>query len=251
MTTDKPFMWGLEFVRDFISLTQAWDSIGILTFSNGVEDSLPLSPNRQALTAEIQKLAVTDWRHVKGLRKTALRDALVSALGTLKNPHVGDAICVVSDGGENASRSSTAGLESVLASAGVRLYAFIPVWRFSGSYAAGEREGAMKLGRWVTLTGGGETVWEPSQSRPISLMPNPPPYGPSSVFSESDKAGLMRAAQGIYREISSFYKVSIRLPERLSQPSDWTLEVSDPSGRPVKHLVILYPTRLGPCNDAP
>lgn len=243
MTERGRLKWGLTFAQDMISLTSSQDSLALLTFSNRVEDAIPFGQSRAALLAEVDKLQDTNWDRVKGLRRTALEDALVHALALLKTPRVGDAICLVTDGGENASQARQSRVEALLESAGVRVFAILPTWNMgSRTISPVEAEGPTKLRGLATATGGALLVFVPGQVRYVST----PTTGPF-VVTVQDKQDLSSAAQGFHQEISSFIKLNLRLPGPLAKPHDWKLDVVDASGRQNKNLEIVYPHRLPPC----
>jgi len=75
------------------------------------------------------------------------------------------------------------------------------------------------------------------------------PAAPPSLASDSDKEELTRAAQGFHRDILSFTKLNVRLPEPLAKPHDWNLDVIDASGQRNKHLQVVYPHSLAPCTS--
>src|SRR5207302_11329952 len=56
---------------------------------------------------------------------TALYDTILEALKSLEPTQPGDAIYVITDGGENASAEKLTQLEDSLESSGVRLFAFL------------------------------------------------------------------------------------------------------------------------------
>ena len=230
MTESGRLKWGLKFAQDLISLASSQESLAILTFSNRIEDTIAFGQSRTALLAEVDKLQDTNWGRVKGVRKTALEDALVSALAVLKTPSVGDAICLVTDGGENASQSNKSRDEALLESAGVRVYTFLPTWdRGSRTVSPEEAQGPSGLRGLAVATGGTLLLFVPGQARGLSMPATP------YVVSDSDKEELTRAAQGFHRDILSFAKLNVRLPEPLAKPRDWNLDVID----------------LGPAEQAP
>lgn len=243
MTEPGKLKWGLKFSEDLISLASSQDSPALLTFSNRIQDAIAFGQGRTALLAEIDKLQATNWDHVRGLRKTALEDALVSALALLKTPRVGDAICLVTDGGENASQSRTSSVKVLLESAGVRVYTFLPNWGFGSRVMSPEEDQAPTvLGDLAASTGGDFLLFVPGQIRHLSYPP-PVPLG----MSGSDREELASASRVFYRDIFSFHKIDVRLPEPLRKPRDWRLDVLDASGRRNKHLQVVYPHTLAPC----
>jgi hypothetical protein len=243
MTERGRLKWGLEFAQDLISSAPSQDSLALLTFSNQVENAVAFGQSRTALLAEIDKLQHPDWDRVKGMRKTAMEDALLSALAVLKTPRVGDAICLVTDGGENASQSRKSNVEALLELAGVRVYAILPTWHIGfRTLSPEEAQGPSKLRDLASATGGVLLMFVPGQVRNISI----PTTGPFEVI-DSDRQELASASQAFHREISSFNILKVRLPERLTKPRDWNLDVVDASGQREKDAQVLYPQRLAPC----
>jgi len=241
MASESRLQWGLEFARDLISSAPPQDSLALLTFNSRIVNAIAFGQDRTTFLAEVDKLQHTDW----GRGKTAMQDALVSALALLKSPSVGDVICLVSDGGENASQSNSSGVEPLLESAGVRLYAFLPTWHIVGRRENPEEtQGLQELRDLATSTGGDLLQFVPSQGRNPTV--NAP--GPFRV-NEKSREELAHASQDFYREVFSFIKLNVRLPEPLAKPLHWNLDLVDASGRPNKHLHVFFPQRLAPCTS--
>ena len=235
--------WGLEFVRDLISFAPPQDSLALLTFSNQIEDTLSFGQSRSTLLAEVEKLQRPDLGRVKGVHRTALEDALNSALALQRTPSVGDAFCLVSDGGENASQSHQSRVEALLESAGVRVYPFLPTWHIANRTVTPEEYlGPSVLRDLANATGGTLLMFVPGQARMMSL----PPDGYLKV-TQSDKEDLASAAQSFHRAVSSFNKLDLKLPEPIAKSYPWKLDVVDASGQRNKHVILVYPQRLAPC----
>ena len=231
MTEEDRLKWGLEFTRDLISLTPLRDSLALVTFSTRTEDVVAFGQSPDALLAEVYKLQGTDWRRVKSARKTALVDALADALAMMKSPRVGDAICLVSDGGENASQSNWSRVKALFESSGIRVYVFLPTPTMSYRASSPEESvGLPGLYDLTSATGGDLLAFE------VGMGTN-----------ERQRKITRLAAEGISKEISSIVKLTVRLPDPLAEPRSWKLEVVDASGRRIKHLQLFYPQRLGAC----
>jgi hypothetical protein len=237
--------WGLKFARDLVSSASPQDSLALLTFSDETEVAASLGQSRTDLLTAVDKLQNRQWRRVKGIRRTALEDALVNALALLKTPRVGDAICLVTDGGENASRSSQSKVEALLQSAGVRVCVFLPTWY-------GEDRGAAEQGAQfqsemrdlTSATGGALLPFVPGQIRGLARR-----VAGTPAMSASDDEDLRRAAQLFQRRILSLIELDVTLPAPLAKPREWNLEVVDASGRRHKQLEVIYPHRLAPCGQ--
>lgn len=129
MTGSGRLRWGLAFAQYVVSLAPPETSLALITFSNGIEDTLNFSQSRDALKKEIVRLQSSPLDGAKVPRKTALNDVLVGTLALLRPTIVGDAICLVTDGGENSSRTSQSEMEDLFRTNDVRLFAFFPTWR--------------------------------------------------------------------------------------------------------------------------
>jgi hypothetical protein len=234
---------GLEFAQDLISLASNEDSLALLTFSNQVEDTLVFGVSRTALVAEIHKLQDTDWRHVKGTKATALIDALANAMTLIKTPSVGDAICLVSDGGENASQSNWFKFKARLELSGVRTYTYLPTWQSSSPIKAAENFGASELRGLAALSGGDVLQFGPGILKGVSSSTSA--FGGFGGYSQE----IMRDAHVFHTEIFRFEQLTLRLPEPLAKPVRWNLEVVDDLGRRNRHVHVFYPQRLAPCTS--
>lgn len=224
--------WSLKFVQDFVSLAPTADSLALLTFASHIEDHMDFGQSRTALLTEVFRLQTPD-REDLGEGMTALEDALVSAIGLLKKPRVGDAIYLVSDGGDNASRSRESRVTALLASAGVRVYSLLASPDvFTRQRTPEESPGPSGLRDLAIATGGNSQVFFPGRD------------------TVRDRDQLTRLSQILHSEISSFTKLTVRLPEPLLKPDSWHLELVNAAGRQIKALVI-YPHRLAPCVPTP
>jgi hypothetical protein len=242
MTDSGRLKWGLQFAEDLISSASPQDSLALLTFSKEIEGSIAFDQGRPALLAEISKLRTGDWSR-KGLRTTALEDAVGNGMALLKPTSLGDAICLITDGGENASQLRKPKVEALLDSVGVRVYAFLPVWDMDNrTVTPQEVEGPADLRELAAGTGGDFIVFVPLQVRYVSTPGGPP------IMSDSDREELKRTAQVFYNQVAKFTGLTVRLPAPLAKARDWDLEVVDASGRRDKRLQVVYPHRLAACN---
>lgn len=243
MAKEGRLKWGLEFAQNVISLSPSENSLALLTFSNQIEDSIAFYQARTAMFSEIEKLRRTDWERVKGIRKTALRDAIFEALALLEPAAVGDAIYLISDGGENASRSHRSTLEALLEAAGVRVFAFLPTWRVASRAVSPEEAAGLIELRNLTIATGGELLpFVPFEARHLPIL-TPMDF----PLTAADREELKRAAQNFHTETFAFSKLNVTLPQPLENSHNWSLDVVDSTGLVNKQLQIMYPHRLAPC----
>lgn len=243
MSEPGKLKYGLVFARDLISLASPQTPLALLTFSDRIEDVVPFGRGRAAVLAEVDKLQGTDWASVKGVRRTAIRDSLLSALALFKKPALGDAICVITDGGDNASHASKSKVETLLESDGVRVYVVATTVDLNSRGLTPEEVGGpSEMDGLADATGGASVVFAPKQIRNHTR-----PAGEPIPILSSDREYLLNAAQAFYVQISSSIKLDLRLPRPLLKASKLKLEVVDASGRRNKDLLVIYPHRLAPC----
>lgn len=241
MTTRSSLFPSAEFARDFVASAIPQDSIALLTFSGKLLDSVPFGTDRSTLLEEIQKLQDTPWGKTPGPRRTALYDALAAALALFRPQQIGDAICLVSDGGENASTLSGAHIQRLLESSGAKLYAFGPR-EPEGRGRSAESSGPADIQRWAQASGGDWVIFDSDELGYYRYE------GPvRGRLLDSDREKISRVAKSFYGEISSFERVTLRPPEPLAKPAKWKLEVVDSTGASMKHVQVVYPHYLVPC----
>jgi hypothetical protein len=241
MTVGGNLKCGLEFTHDLISLTPLRDSLALLTFNDRIKDVVAFGASQEALLAEVKKLQDAEWGH----GKTATIDALATALAMMKSPIVGDAICLVTDGGDNASQSNRSRVKALVESSGLRLFAFLPILPITSRARTSEEAGGpSELRDLAFATGGDFRMFGPDREGSFS-----DPFPKSYAAIGGDKKEITLAAQRFHNEIFSFEKLTVRLPEPLAKPHEWKLEVVDASGRRAKHLQVFYPQRLSPCTS--
>lgn len=239
--------FGLNVAEDLASLAPPQASVALLTFDARTEDRMGFSSPSTRLVDEIQTLQRTAWSDQGSSHKTALWDAIAEGLSSLEPARVGDAIYVISDGGENASQTDQAQIEAAVASAGVRLYGLIPVdIEGSRNRTVEEANGPSVLWNLAVRSGGTLVKYVPAAGRPSSFSSvRPLEYR----MADTDRQNLTLAAKGFYDQITSFYRLDLRLPDPVDKPRKLRLDVVDASGRREKNLQVIYPQQLAPCQS--
>lgn len=243
MTEEGKLTFALAFARDLISVSPPQTSLALLTFSDRIEDTVPFGRSRADLLAEIDNLQSTNWAGKKGLRRTAIWDSLQCALALLQKPRLGDAVCLATDGVDNASHSSKSSVRIRLESAGVRLYTvvFVPNTEYRG-LTAEEVDAPSEMRALADATGGAFAMFMPRQ-----FLGRVWPVARAVPILDSDEASLSDVARTFYGELSSFVELEVRLPSPLVKPRALKLEMVDASGRKEKDLQAVYPHQLAPC----
>jgi len=175
-------------------------------------------------------------------RKTALWDAILDSLNMFDGPRLGDTIYVITDGGDNASKTTWKDVARTLGESGVRLFALLVRYDAGRVQVAGETAGPQPLLEIVGDTGGIVISFYTGIS---GVFPSPKD---TVLFDDSGKTtplGILLGSQ--YRQIFSFYRLDIELPATVDKPRQWKLDLVG-IGKSQRHnLVLTYPLNLAPC----
>jgi hypothetical protein len=156
-------------------------------------------------------------------------------------PEFGDVIYVVTDAGDNKSRTEPKRVAEDLLRAGVRLFAVVVAYasRDRGRRVSGD-EDPERLLSVVIATGGNVLAF------PYVATSQPYPY--IKAKTRADAVGL--ALQRFYQQMGKFYRLDLSLPATVSKPTEWNLEVIGANGKPNRRVEVRYPQRLMPCAGA-
>jgi hypothetical protein len=207
--------------------------VGLAFFSI---DTIPVilpTTDRKVLIFQLESLR-KDQASFRG--KTALWSALIQGAKILETPRTGDAIYLVSDGGENKSAESEKSVLTVLTRAGIRLFTFILTSADSRSRTPEELDGPSEIQKLVVATGGTSIV----------TTENNLPYSARAIFTDRNggptQLGLSVSQQ--LNQLLRFYRVQITLPEPVDKPREWKLRFIGNG----KNIVLTYPKMLPPCS---
>jgi Mg-chelatase subunit ChlD len=236
----EPPLFALESVlaRHFFEVNQQRSQIALVIFNKQVNEVVDFASGNSAVADKLQQIA-TDPNfgklNLKGT--TALRDAILKGLQLLDLPSSADALYVLSDGGDNASKHSVAGVTERLAVTSVRL--FVVLLRKSTGYrnrAPEELSGPGELSE-ITLKSGGEILsaaaWHGKQ-----------------VALSADSAGKLKSQETLSRLYQAIFQDSllqVELPFPIPKNEHWELKLSDAARRKWKGAQITYPTTLTSC----
>jgi Mg-chelatase subunit ChlD len=232
--TDEKRIWHLYLAvgRNLITPVPEGTLVGLIVFSSKIEENIPPTTSKKSLQDELTRLDPGTRAFPKGPRRTALWDALETAASEFNQPQQGDAIYAITDGGDNASKTSEKPLEEHLLNRGIRLFAF------SVDPSAGptpeETNGPASLMELTEATGGTAV-----------RLPNYSPGGPPSLLSGAGKLtpeGELLMLQ--FRQIFSFQNIELHLPKVPNKTQDWNLKIT---GMNTKNLTLTYPHKLAGC----
>lgn len=170
--------------------------------------------------------------------KTALWTAILQGVKMFGTPSIGNAIYVISDANENASKVKERDVEVLLEGIGIRLFAL--VIRVDLIYPPPKTVGGPPIETAVQLTGG-----------TLITETFPPEYPlPQRTPFFDTRGELTKLEQSIERQmvqLTEFYQVEIGLPETVNKPEDWKLDVVGVSRPERNSLILTYPIQLVPC----
>lgn len=234
-----------------LAWTSPATSVALLTFGNGVRDRLPLATDRAPARAELQKLRSLPKTPPMGSNytgKTALWIGIQEALQLLDPPQAGDAICLISDGGDNASRGRDRVVRRRLAESGVRVFSVLVTLPPSTRIRSpGEADGPEVL-RELSLDTGGDGVGYLADALDWQGTKWAAEHGEAAG---KKSAALLAPLAAVAREINAFYRLEIKLPKPVDKPRDWHLKLVDPqTGKTDRLLLLRYPIRLMPAGPA-
>src|SRR5947207_11381534 len=101
------FALGLALARHFFDVNHQWSHIALLTFNKNVTETLDFTRGNSVVGDKLQQIT-SDHNYLKANVKgtTALRDAILEGLQLLDHPSSADALYLLTDGGDNASKHS-------------------------------------------------------------------------------------------------------------------------------------------------
>ena len=164
---------------------------------------------------------------------------VLAALHLLDAPGFSDSIYLISDGGDNKSRSNQRDVRRALVSSGVRLHASVlaPTDR-----APEEPLGLSDITEMTTATGG--VVLGPvGRTRAPHVM--------SFDLNQEERQALSVGLQYLEADVLSNVRVELELPETPNKWGEWSLELSHEKQKQFKHTSIAYPRDLAPCSALP
>jgi Mg-chelatase subunit ChlD len=233
------FALGLALAQHFFQVNHQWSNIALVIFNKNVTETLDFTRGNSAVGDKLQQIS-SDHNYLKENVKgtTALRDAILEGLQLLDHPSSADALYLLTDGGDNASRRSTADVTKRLALTSVRLFVVLLRQASYQIRSPEELSGPDELSE-IARTSGGEiltvAVWHGDQ---VALSAN----------SEA-KVKTQETLARLYQAILHDNLLEIELPFPLAKNEHWELRLSDAARRQRKGAQITYPTILIGCNS--
>ena len=182
--------FSLDLAENLVSSLPSSYEIGLEFFSTEFDPVSRPTSDRKMLMNQLESLR-SHPSSFKG--RTALWSAILNSLKLFDHPHIGDAIYVMTDGGDNASKVTKKYVTQTLAETGVRLFAFV----FQQARRPSEEElGPIYVKQIVDDTGGAMIAYVGTD------LINFPLHAVPALFDDSGKItrfGSLLASQ--YRQI--------------------------------------------------
>jgi hypothetical protein len=216
---------------EFVSSAPLQTQVSFMAFSSGIGQKFAGLGDRQPIEDWLNRSTSREGKEVKG--HTALYDTILEALKGFEQTQPGDAIYVITDGGDNASTEKLSQLERSLEGSGVRLFAFL----LNGpAMISREQSGVADLYELARVSGGSV----------VSVSPKVMGSGLNAnyYFGKNTEEAIRASTAMLQAEIRSFYLLAVRFPGIPARFEDWKIEVVDERGRRRKDVMVAYPHKV-------
>ena len=241
MLTTERHKWQmtLEVVGDAVAHLPAETRVALSIFDERIRESLGFSAGRKAVAERVIALKAGASALPSKTRRTALWDSLLKAVSLFGQPRPGDAVYLISDGGDNLSKTSPRQVEEAFLEAHARLFTFLLISRSQLGYLMpGEQEGLNALKEISESTGGDHIVLAVGGKTERFVF----------QLGKDVRAAVVRAAQDIYAQMKDMSWLEISLPVSVDRPREWSLQLNRRQNKGFQHFELRYPHKLLPCS---
>ena len=219
-----------------ITASQPNRPLALVTFAERIGERVDFAASKDSLSSIVERLGTLEKNVPEAGRRTALWDALQQVSQIFPDGETDKVIFLITDGGENNSRTQVSDAKVRLLEAKARMFTLlldeIPLT-------------AREAGR-DSMLGLSESIG----GRLFRFGNNPPFFSTLTRKWNSDPATLREATSFgsyVYAMSSIYYRVVLALGAPLQKRTKLTLEVAGPDG---KKLSAFYPHQLLPCGTA-
>jgi len=221
----------------FVSRLPAETEIGLAFFGTKYTPMASLRKDRGELTFALEGLKNRQY-YAEG--RTALWSSVGEAAKMFGTPSLGDTIYVISDGGDNRSRTQMRNVLEALTGSGIRLFAAVLAVSFRLRSRTPEELGGPGLIKEAVRTTGGALLFDPE--------------APGGYYYALDMIGKngkpTQFAEDLNRQVGqllNYYRLEISLLEPIHKPQSWRLNIVGDGQSQTERLHLLYPPLLMPC----
>lgn len=227
-----------EAVADLLTATPTDMPIAMLTFTSNVRDTFDFSSSRSVIMNWLSK-GPGQQPKLKFPARTALLDAILAGLRFLSPIQSGDAVYLITDGGDNVSQATLVQTEAALLDSGARLFALLfdvplPAPDDDTIAVAQERDGQDSL-RKIVEDSGGSVFTIPGLRRQHRR-------DFEYTYDKENRAKLKVYTKELNDQVNRFWTLELAEPST-NKESRITVEVVDHEGRR-KDVGVTYPRML-------
>ena len=208
---------------EFVSSAPPQAQLSLFGFATEIDKRFDAVGGRGPMEAWLNRSTVRDGKELKG--RTALSQTILEALRGMGSTNPGDAIYVITDGGDNSSKERFSQIEGALR--GVRLFAFL----LNGSLKTEEERSGLSDLYELTVRSGGFLV---------SISPGAGGFN----FGDRTIASIRGSTLMLQAQMANFYVLGIELPDNIQKAAHLKVEVVDEQGRSRKGVTVAYPRSL-------
>lgn len=213
-------------------------SLALLLFSDQINQQVDFFQGDSAVERRLLEIdADTNFPKKEVRGKTALRDAVLSALRLLGDLGYANSIYIITDGGDNESRNRFQQVRNDLVSSGVRLYVTLLT---SNRPMPDEQTGLIEVAELAKATGG--LVLGPVGGQPVGRV--------SYSLTKDELRGIAIRLDELYLAMTTNDTMEIQLPQIVKKWSKWSLEISSGQKSAHKDWLVAYPQEVAPCEAA-
>jgi hypothetical protein len=224
-----------EAADDLLTQTPRDVPIAMMTFASEVRDVFDFAQGRTAIVKWLED-ATNRLGKPKGRpRRTALLDAILKGLKLLEPSQAGDALYLITDGGDNASHVSLSQTKAVLLQSGVRLFAFL-FDDFSGRRIIEGEENASSFWEMAKDSGGCAFYQQP-------ITDFASPFDPGYVYDHGSRERIKTFTQQLNVQVHGFWTLDLIAPPAKKQEK-MSLELAGREGKARKDVWLTYPRLL-------
>jgi hypothetical protein len=226
-----------ETVDDLLTAAPTATQIAMLTFASNVRDTFNFVNSRSVITNWLSK-GPGQQPNLKYPAKTALFDAILTGLKFLSPVQSGDAVYVITDGGDNASQATLAQTKAALLGSGVRLFAFlfdVPLPAPDDPITVVQEDSGQDSLRMMVDDSGGSVFSIAGLRRPHRV----PSWDYEYIYNKENRERLSLYAKELNVQVNGFWMLELA-EQPPTKESRMKVEVIDHAGRTRKDLRVAY-----------
>lgn len=241
LRSEAAWNFAVDLGEDLVQVLPKTSEIGLGVFASKFVRIASPTNERLKLKTELEAIRLDSKNVMPDPRRTALWDAVLDSFKMLDPPRLGDAIYVITDGGDNVSGASPKHVAQILSDAGVRLFASV-FQKDSGGISREEMLSPVDVLQIADETGGTIVPIHSEYRGAFLKLPDP---ALTDKAAKPTRLGLLLGSQ--YRQISKFYAVGIDLPATIGKRQQLKLGLAGLSKFQQDNFVLNYQHILMPC----